>query len=258
MPKSPPKIAMLKELHVVKDLVSLLYPRVGKHSLSTNVHAKHVVLIPPVGTDKRYLKPLAAFLERQGHIMYDWGLGVNDAGLKRKFSIEDISDDWTLDATDKPEPINTKELGVAYLCTVATRRIKALSELLETPVVVIGWSLGGYIAREVTRDLPEHVSQVISFGTPVIGGPKYTSTVEVFRNQGINIDWLEQLILKRSDKPITQAITAMYGIHDGIVDASVCIDEHSPNVSHHAFNTCHFGLGFHYPLWQLVLKKLSD
>ena len=35
------------------------------------------------------------------------------------------------------------------------------------PFSIIGWSLGGIYAREVARQLPDHVRQVISLGSPL-------------------------------------------------------------------------------------------
>lgn len=45
----------------------------------------------------------------------------------------------------------------------------------EQPVSLVGWSLGGVIAREVARRRPDLVRRMISYGTPVVGGPSYTA-----------------------------------------------------------------------------------
>ena len=36
------------------------------------------------------------------------------------------------------------------------------------------------IAREVARELPERVAQVVTFGTPVVGGPTYTVAADSY------------------------------------------------------------------------------
>ncbi len=48
----------------------------------------------------------------------------------------------------------------------------------DEPVVLVGWSLGGYIAREYAREHPGHVRAIVTLGSPVIGGPRYTATAE--------------------------------------------------------------------------------
>jgi len=43
------------------------------------------------------------------------------------------------------------------------------------PVSLLGWSLGGVIAREVARREPDAVRRVITYGTPVVGGAPFTA-----------------------------------------------------------------------------------
>ena len=43
------------------------------------------------------------------------------------------------------------------------------------PASLVGWSLGGVIAREVARRHPDAVRRVITYGTPVTGGPRHTT-----------------------------------------------------------------------------------
>ena len=257
MPEPPTRAAMLKELYAVQDLISLFYPRIKRIYPEYCKNSKHIVMFPGFGADKRYFKPLSLFLKRHGHHIYDWGLGTNDAGLKRNFALSDVDDSWQADANGKAKPINTNEMGVPYLCSRATQRVRSLSESIDAPIVVLGWSLGGTIAREVARELPEHVCQVITFGTPTVGGPKYTATASTFAKQNMDLDWIEKEILKRDARPITQAITAIRGRFDGIVPSVTISDNISPKVTEFEVNSTHMGMAFHYPLWLLLLKTLA-
>jgi pimeloyl-ACP methyl ester carboxylesterase len=254
---APAKIEFLRELMAIKDLISLLHPRTKRIIPEYAKNSKHVVMFPGFGTDTRYFKPLNKYLERHGHFLYDWGLGLNDAGLKRECALQDIGSSWQSDPAGKAAPINSKELGIPYLCTRSVERVRSLSLTIESPLVLVGWSLGGYIAREVARELPNEVSQVVTFGTPIIGGAKYTATADSFRKNGIDLDWIEREIAKREHTPITQAITGIIGAYDGIIARSACEDINSPNVSIREVKTCHMGLGFHYPLWRIVLEALA-
>ena len=47
------------------------------------------------------------------------------------------------------------------------------------------------IAREAMRERPEIVTRVITLGTPVIGGPKYTSVGAAYRRRGYDLDDIE-------------------------------------------------------------------
>src|SRR3712207_849814 len=49
--------------------------------------------------------------------------------------------------------------------------VVSLADESARPVSLVGWSLGGVIAREVARRRPDLVRRVITYGTPVVGGP---------------------------------------------------------------------------------------
>ncbi|RZV55156.1 MAG: alpha/beta fold hydrolase, partial [Pseudomonadales bacterium] len=136
-------------------------------------------------------------------------------------------------------------------------RVKARAEALGGPVVLIGWSLGGYVAREVARDLPEHVAAVITMGSPVVGGPKYTSTAAIFRARNCDLDWIEQEVEKRFENPIRQPITAIFSKRDGVVGWRSSIDHFSPHVNHIEVNVSHIGMGLNAGVWRLVLNALE-
>lgn len=255
--EQPSKIKLLKELVAVKDVLSLLHPRTKRTIPEYTQNSQHIVMFPGFGTDTRYFKPLNKYLERHGHSLYDWGMGLNDAGLKRDCKLEDLSSSWDADPVGKTRPINSNEIGIPYLCSRSVDRVRSLSATLESPLVLIGWSLGGYIAREIARDLPDEVSKVITFGTPVIGGPKYTATADGFRKNDMDLDWIERETAKRESRPITQPITGIVGKYDGIIAKAACEDSVSPNISLHEVKASHMGLGFHYPLWQIVLEALA-
>jgi pimeloyl-ACP methyl ester carboxylesterase len=253
----PSKAALFLELIAIKDFVSLLHPRAKRIIPQYAQSSKKVVFLPAYGTDNRYFKPLSKCLERHGHVVYDWGLGLNDAGLKRNFEVSDISDSWSIDASDKPKPVSTDEMGIPYLCTRAVLRIRALSEINESPLVLVGWSLGGLIAREAARELPSHVAHVITLGTPSIGGAKYTAAADSFRKNGIDLDWVERELKKRDQDPIQAAITIISAKYDGIIAKSASGDNISLQTNIVEVSCSHLGLCFHYPLWKIVLEILS-
>jgi pimeloyl-ACP methyl ester carboxylesterase len=55
-------------------------------------------------------------------------------------------------------------------------RIHALHDRYEQPVSLVGHSLGGIFAREIAREYPEKVRQVISLGSP-FGRGRMTASV---------------------------------------------------------------------------------
>ena len=84
----------------------------------------------------------------------------------------------------------------------AIASVKARVEELGTSVTLVGWNLGGYIAREVARDLPDYVDQVMTMGSLVIGEPMYTAAVMYFDRKGYDLDWVEGEAGKKDLRPI--------------------------------------------------------
>lgn len=83
---------------------------------------------------------MRAYLRALGYDTRGWGLGTN---------------------TGDPR------LDVERLARIVLR----LADDTGSPVSLVGWSLGGVIAREVARREPDAVRRVINYGTPVVGGP---------------------------------------------------------------------------------------
>ena len=95
------------------------------------------------------MAPMRNYLRSLGVDARHWGLGTNQG-----------------------DPERDREIMLG--------RISDLVAELGKPVVLVGWSLGGVIAREIAREEPELVSRVITYGTPVIGGPSYTTAARAF------------------------------------------------------------------------------
>ena len=135
---------------------------------------------------------------------------------------------------------------------------KVLLEAHNAPVTLVGWSLGGYLAREVARECPDQVRHVVTMGSPVIGGPKYTSIAAAFDDAQNSLDEIERLVDERYAEPLTVPVTALYSKSDGVVAWQACIDERSPNVEHIEVFTSHAGFGFDARVFQLVAARIAQ
>ena len=186
-----------------------------------------VILMPGFGASPRSLRLMETYLRRRGHRVRDWGLGRN-TGEVRQFrgKLKPIIDD----------------------------AIAAHGE----PVVLVGWSLGGYIAREYAREHPGDVRKVITFGSPVIGGPRYTSTAARYRSQGHDLEELERAVKDRYRVPLRVPVTAIYSKRDGVVAWQACIDRWSPNVRHIEVSETHIGMAFAPRVLTIIADELSS
>lgn len=213
-----------------------------------------VIVLPGLGANDFSTAPLRYFLQRQGYQTEGWGLGFNTGGRGIIDDLDELSDRWDIDRTRN----HNGEGQVPALCDKMAERVLARAQALNSPVILVGWSLGGVVAREVARDLPDHVAAVVTMGSPVRGGPKYTSVAPLYRAQKIDMDWIENEIDKRHETPITQPITAIYSKRDGIVGWQAALDTQSPNVENVEVDVSHMGLGLNAKVWNIVLDALNS
>ncbi|OLC72530.1 MAG: hypothetical protein AUH87_01335 [Deltaproteobacteria bacterium 13_1_40CM_4_54_4] len=131
---------------------------------------------------------------------------------------------------------------VPALLTRVMRRLISLTRDNQQKVRIVGWSLGGYLAREAARERPDLVHQVITLGTPVIGGPKYTVVAHRFRRRGIDMNVIEAQIESRNQISLT---------------TEACIDRHTSDVEHIEVRASHVGLGFSPDVYKIIAQRLA-
>ena len=185
------------------------------------------ILLPGFGASPASMRLMETYLRTCGHRVRDWGLGRN---------------------TGQAKAFRLKLEGIVR---------QAMAEHRE-PVVLVGWSLGGFIAREYAREHPKDVRQVITLGSPVIGGPRYTATARRYRAQGHDLDQLERDVKERYRTPLEVPVTAIYSKRDGVVAWQACIDRWSPNVEHVEVSETHVGLGFAPRVMQIIAEAIED
>lgn len=186
-----------------------------------------VLVLPGFGADGLSTWPLRSFLRQRSYAVRDWGLGRN---------VQDVEE------------------------TVERMRAVAVDarERSGRKVSLVGWSLGGYIAREVARDEPDAVASVVTFGSPVIGGPRYTTAALVADRQGWDLEEIERLVAERKSVPLEVPVTAIYSRLDGVVDWRACIDDEDGGpIEHVEVDATHLGLGFQAEVFRLVADRLA-
>jgi pimeloyl-ACP methyl ester carboxylesterase len=244
---------MFKEVRVAVDIVRMLLPLVGAQlRRGTPPKGSPIIVAPGFGSDDRYTLPLRHYLQRLGFRVEGWGLGLNLAGVNLKHQLDDLSDGW--DVT--PRDVYNGEASVPYLCDRFTDKVRERFEYFAEPITLIGWSLGGYVARETARDLPAEVCRVITMGSPTVGGPKYTAAAPFFEKRNMDMDWIEAEITKRESRPIRQPITAIVSRSDGVVSWAAAQDHYSPHVQHIEVNAAHLGMGFNPTIWRHITEAL--
>ena len=147
---------------------------------------------------------------------------------------------------------------VPELLARALKRLVSIARRSRQQVRLVGWSLGGYLAREAARERPDLVRRVITLGTPVVGGPKYTVVAHGLRRRGIDIDAIVAEIEARDRVELTTPVTAIYSRADAVVAWAACIDRRCANVEHIEVSATHLGLGFSPQVYRIIAERLAD
>ena len=227
-PVAPPPVAppqrsgLAGELGIVREPWRAMW-RLPHLARPPRGDGRLTIVIPGWLAPERSMAPIRSYLARAGHDARHWGLGTirND--------VEDARD----------------------------RFIERLDELVDDrPAFLVGWSLGGVIARETARSRPDLVERVVTLGTPAVGGPTYTAGAgRLGADECRRIEQLQQAL--DADQPIDRPITAIFTRNDGVVDWRACIDRASIDVRHVEVRSTHVGLGIDPDVWQITAESLA-
>ena len=106
------------------------------------------------------------------------------------------------------------------------------------------------------HDMQQLMRSVITLGSPIVGGPKYTAVGRIYAQQGVDLDALEAEIEGREATPIRVPITAIWSRADGIVAWQACVDRRSPDVENVEVVATHLGLGFAADVYRVIAERL--
>jgi hypothetical protein len=139
------------------------------------------------------------------------------------------------------------------------RALATIAERTGGPVSVVGWSLGGIYARELARQLPGQVRQVITLGSPfTLTDPRQSRADGVYRrhsNRHANagrVPTREQIA-----RPISVPSTAVYSRRDGIVSWQTCIEPETALHQNVEVLCGHLGFGSDPTTLWLIADRLA-
>jgi len=146
-------------------------------------------------------------------------------------------------------------------------RIEDLHERYGQKVSIVGWSLGGVYARELAKDAPDRVRQVISLGSPFgdIARPSNASRMFDFvsnRSRNTESDrkasrpaFAEKI---RASPPRNVPSTSIFTKTDGIVHWRSCLEPESDHTENIEVPGSHCGLGHNPLVLYAVAERLSQ
>jgi len=190
-----------------------------------------VLVLPGFMTSDASTAVLRRYLKRLGYDAHAWELGRN---------------------------LGPRAIGREGEKLVA--RLRQVHELTGEKVSLVGWSLGGVMARLVARRVPDAVRQVITLGSPFAGSPRSTNVwraYEVMTGQKVDDAHTRGQLLE-SATPIPVPATAIYSREDGVVAWQGCLEPDGPISENIQVHGSHCGLGVNPAVLYAVADRLAQ
>ncbi|THD37398.1 MAG: alpha/beta hydrolase [Sphingomonas sp.] len=190
-----------------------------------------VIVLPGFVTSDRSTGVLRGFLKQHGYQAHTWDLGRN---------------------------LGPKAIGRHGEKLI--KRVLAVYEESGQKVSLVGWSLGGVMARLVAKRIPHAIRQVITLGSPFSGSPKASNVwraYEVLTGQKIDgADTKAQLNEVSAPPPVPS--TAIYSRADGVVAWQNCCEEVGPMSDNIEVHGSHCGLGVNASVLYAIADRLAQ
>lgn len=188
-----------------------------------------VVLFPGLGTDGLTLWPLRRHLERAGFRALDWGQGFNTG------------------------PKGDVDAWLEQLAASLHERVAPARE-----ISFVGWSLGGFYARELAKHWHDRVHHVITIGTPFNGSADDTNVGWLFRLLNGRRPPDEDALRQRLAEPPPVPTVSLYSRRDGVVAWEACTHGRRwPLARDIEVQASHMGMGWAPEVLERVTGLLS-
>ena len=189
-----------------------------------------VMLLPGFMATEFSMKVLHRYLKKLGYDPYHWDLGRN--------------------------------LGPRAVGPEGEKMIARLDEIhakTGRKVSLIGWSLGGTLARQLSRRRPDIVRQVITLGSPITGTPKATNAWRAYQfltKQKVDDPKVKAQMTESHNVPPVPS-TAIFSRNDGIVAWQNCREPKAKQTDNIEVRGSHCGLGANPAVLWAIADRLA-
>jgi pimeloyl-ACP methyl ester carboxylesterase len=191
-----------------------------------NIGQNRPVMVVPgfLGSDFS-TKLLRRFLSKMGFVVYGWELGRNYG------NVDDL-----------------KQLHI---------KIKNYYQQHDQKIILIGWSLGGVYVREIAKQLPDLINQVITLGSPfaALEAPNHAKWIfEIFGKGDTN----DRTLIDQLPIPANVMTTAVYSKLDGVVPWEACMEQVEDKLHQNIeVASSHLGFCINKNVFKIIVNQLQ-
>lgn len=189
-----------------------------------------VVVFPGLGANEASTAPLVRLCRKLGYAARDWGRGFNTGPRG------DVA---------------------AWLDELAGH-VDGLTAPDARTISLIGWSLGGFYAREVAKRLHRRVRQVVTVGTPFAGRAEHTHAAWFYRLVNGRAPAYDDALMKQLRTPPHVPTTSVFSRSDGIVAWQACLQNGGPCAENIEVDGSHCGLGWNPRVFTIIADRLCQ
>lgn len=190
-----------------------------------------VLILPGFMTSDRSTTVLRGYLKQMGYTPFAWDLGRNLGPRAVGWEGEKLID-----------------------------RLEAVYAESGQKVSLIGWSLGGVLARQLARRRPDLVRQIITLGSPFTGNPRATNVMaayEFMTGQRLSDEHTQAQLRESAEAPPVPS-TAIYSRNDGIVAWQNCLEPETDHTDNIEVRGSHCGLGVNPAVLYAIADRLAQ
>jgi pimeloyl-ACP methyl ester carboxylesterase len=123
---------------------------------------------------------------------------------------------------------------------------------------LIGWSLGGFYAREVAKRLNGRVRQVITVGTPFAGQAEHTHAAWFYRVVNGRAPAFDDATMARLRTPPEVPTTSVFSRSDGVVAWQACLQHGGACAENVEVSGSHCGLAWNPRVFSVIADRLCQ
>ena len=187
-----------------------------------------VMILPGFLSSETSTKILREYVRDLGYDVYDWGMGRN--------------------------------MGKLEYMELLIHRVDEIYRKTGKLISLIGWSLGGVFARQIAKERPHLIRQVITLASPFagLGQPNNVAWIYSVLNRGKKVKEVNDTLMEDLPHPAPVPTTAIYSKADGIVPWQFCIEKEEDEIHQNIeVRSSHIGMGVNFLVLTIIADRLS-